>query len=367
MHGGIGDYSARLSAAMSGQGWESFVLTSRRASGAGEPVLAWVDEWDMTIFQTVRDALGRTGADIIHIQYQTGAFQMRPSISLLPYHVRRSAHAVPIVTTFHDLRVPYLFPKAGRLRRWANRLLAFGSDVVIFTNERDVRQVSRARRLAGRVRQIPLGSNLPDVPSVDRASVLVDLGIDPDAFVIGYFGFLTPDKGIEDLVDALERLPDPRPHLLIIGGEVGTTDVANIDYQRQVRQRLARSTTNVTVSGFIEARTAAEALAAVDLIVLPFRGGASLRSGTLIAALRSGTPVISTDPTDDGSLRPLTPGETTWPVPSGDHAALARAVDLLRREPSLRSRLSAAACRVASAFDWSVIARRHAQIYESLI
>jgi polysaccharide biosynthesis protein PslF len=368
MRGGIADYTALLADALAGQGWESCALTSRRAAAAEDArVLARVDRWDTSIFKQVRDALDRAGANVVHIQYQTGAFEMRPSINLLPYQIGRGSRRVPLVTTFHDLRAPYLFPRAGRLRRWANRLLAFGSDAAVFTNERDFRQVRRFSRMARRIHHIPIGSNLPEITDVDRSAVLNQLGLDAETFTVGFFGFLTPDKGVEDLIEAIEESPETRPQLAVIGGEIGSTDSVNAEYQRRIRARLHTMETGVALTGYISPRAAAEVLAAVDLIVLPFRQGASLRSGSLIAALRSGTPVISTDPRPEDSLRPLTPGESIWLVPAGEPEVLRESIDMMRREPSLRRRLARQAVRVSEAFDWSTIAERHARLYEDLL
>ena len=44
---------------------------------------------------------------------------------------------VPVVVTFHDLRVPYLFPKAGRLRPAAVTHLARAAAGVIATDPAD--------------------------------------------------------------------------------------------------------------------------------------------------------------------------------------------------------------------------------------
>jgi hypothetical protein len=65
--------------------------------------------------------------------------------------------------TFHDLRVPYLFPKAGPLRRWIVYHLARSAEGVIATNDEDFHRLlteARPRRLA----LIPIGSNIPCAP-----------------------------------------------------------------------------------------------------------------------------------------------------------------------------------------------------------
>ena len=53
---------------------------------------------------------------------------------------------VPIVSTFHDLLVPYLFPKAGPLRWKVVEYLARRSDAVIVTNEEDRARLSVVQR-----------------------------------------------------------------------------------------------------------------------------------------------------------------------------------------------------------------------------
>src|SRR5207249_160970 len=139
--GGVGDYTCRLGVALQGKGVCVRVLTRGQGSGVrGQgkskiqnpkskiPLLAP----RITISATLR-ALRGTRSQIAHIQYQTGAYEMRPTVNLLPLILRRRWGG-PTVVTFHDLRVPYLFPKAGPVREWANRLLARTADVAIATN-----------------------------------------------------------------------------------------------------------------------------------------------------------------------------------------------------------------------------------------
>jgi polysaccharide biosynthesis protein PslF len=364
MHGGIADYTDQLARSLQKFGWESLIMTSEHASGDDDRIVATVKRWDGSIVQTVRDTIRETSPDVIHIQYQTGAFQMRPSINLLPMRLGLRKRPVPVVTTYHDLLRPYLFPKAGQIRRWANRALGYGSDAIILTNERDFRQVRSYRLFRDRAWQIPLSSNIPRAENVDRAAVLTRYGLDPSGFVIGFFGFLTADKGIDDLLDAMERPDMSGIELLVISGELATTDTTNRRYFERVRKRLDESSVPVTVTGYVPPTEVGEALAAVDLIALPLRGGASLRSGTLLAALQSGTPVITTDPRPGDSLSPFAPGESIWLVPVSETDFLHEAIHLLWTEPSLRQRLSSSALEASKQFSWPKIAERHVDVYQ---
>ena len=76
-----------------------------------------MDRWDWRILFTLPRVAIRQAWDVVHIHYQPGAFGLHGAICLLPRFIRRYPTPPAIVTTFHDLQVPYLFPKAGGLRR----------------------------------------------------------------------------------------------------------------------------------------------------------------------------------------------------------------------------------------------------------
>ena len=60
----------------------------------------------------------------MHIQYQSAAYGLHPAVNYLPWRLRALQHRPAIGATFHDLRFPYIFPKAGPLRWQA--VLALG-------------------------------------------------------------------------------------------------------------------------------------------------------------------------------------------------------------------------------------------------
>jgi glycosyltransferase involved in cell wall biosynthesis len=366
MRGGIGDYTEQLVDALAETGWDARVLVDKSAGGNPDPrVLARIPRWDWSLTRRVQQTLRGIEADVIHIQYQTGAFGMHPAVNLLPRRLERR-YRRPIVTTFHDLLPPYLFPKAGRLRSQATRLLALGSDAVIVTNVEDRAALGRLARLAGRVEIIPIGSNLPPADPELVAAARAHLELGPDELAIGFFGFLTAEKGLDLLLEALQRLGDPRLRLVIVGGGLAETDLANATYFSRLQAALAQPSVPVTRTGHLPAAEASAVLSATDLIVLPFRSGASLRRGTLIAALLSGVPVLTTDPGVENVLEPFVGGESLWLVPSSDVDALAAGIATLLANPALRRALAVKARAEAEPFEWRSIAGRHVEIYERL-
>ena len=164
MQGGVGAYTAALGHALVDLGVEVSVFTDRRAtilpdSSAYPQTYPQVDRWGWGNLGKIAALARSVGVDWIHVQYQTAAFGMHPAINFGPLFWRRQG--LGVAWSYHDLLVPYLFPKAGeRLRRWVTERPAFTADATIVTNEQDESQ------LAGRVANltmIPIGSNIPGV------------------------------------------------------------------------------------------------------------------------------------------------------------------------------------------------------------
>ncbi|HLZ07809.1 MAG TPA: glycosyltransferase, partial [Chloroflexota bacterium] len=320
--------------------------------------------------------------DVIHVQYQTGAFRMRLGVNLLPWINKLRGGQPPVVVTFHDLNEPYVFPKIGRARHLATMLLAAGSDAVVLTNPEDYRRVvgratnGRARRAWGRTRvvAIPIGSNIPPIgTNYDRHRFRERIGMRADEIVIGFFGFLVPGKGLQQLVDSFETLVERGRAIRLLMVGAGGGDTANSDrpYEVSLRQRLERPQLRdrVTWTGFLQSADVAAYLSAADICCLPFRNGVSLRHGTLVAAIEQGLPIISTSgpgAVPHASFPNLIPDHNVVLVPPGDSSALADAIERLSDDPKLRAKLSSSALALAAGFSWETIAVSSHRLYEDL-
>ena len=161
--GGVGDHTARLAVELARAGHELEVVTSEapsRPNLAGVEVLRVVRRWDSRIWWQLPRLAHHRQWDVLHIQYQPAAYGLRGAINFLPWLIFGQRPAV--VTTFHDLRFPYLFPKAGPLRTAAVAALARGSDAAIAVADEDLPQLLRWRsgRPEDATRHVPLGDQL---------------------------------------------------------------------------------------------------------------------------------------------------------------------------------------------------------------
>jgi glycosyltransferase involved in cell wall biosynthesis len=385
MHGGVGAFTHHLARHLHALGHEIHVITDRAARpqppAAGpfswrqlsEPLevpYGWVQprarRWGWGDVSLVADLALRYELDVLNIQYQAAAYSMRSAaINIAPVRLRGIA---TVVTTFHDLRVPYLFPRAGGLRQAAVRQLARSSHGVVVTNQPDYDQVRAWDIDPERVRQIPIGSNIPAhvVSEETLAAMRRQLGLRPVDRLLAYFGFLHESKGVDLLLHALARLPE-NVHVVFVGGRTGDSDRANntafvMELDALVdRLGLER---RVHWTGFVDDAEVSGFLQAGDVVALPYRDGVSLRRGTLMAALTHGRPVLSTLP--QGPVPELKHGENIWLVPPGDVDALVAALEILLQDPSLRDRLAAGAAAAASLFSWEHIAAATADFFDAL-
>lgn len=378
MEGGVGAFTEQLARALAALGHEIHIITSRKArpsdtartlSAAHQPVdLGYASlhpragRWRWPDLSVVADVALRHDLEVVNLQYQAAAYNMRsPAITYLPWRLKGF---VPTVVTFHDLRVPYLFPKAGRLREYVVRALARRAAGCIATNAVDFQTLQGW--VENPLRQIPIGSNIDvyEPNHVEIEEVRQGLGLSRDTVLLGYFGFLNESKGADTLIAALAEL-DERYHVVFVGGQTGSSDPDNNEaYLRSLRERIENLGLDQRVhwTGFLSPQRVSAHLVASDMMVMPYRDGVSLRRGTLMAVLAHGRPLVTTIPADnDPAFRD---SENMLLVPPDNSAALAAAVARLADDSLLRSRLGKGAHELAQLFGWERIAQETASFLE---
>ncbi|MBN1976943.1 MAG: glycosyltransferase family 4 protein [Anaerolineae bacterium] len=377
--GGVGDFTREIGKALAALGHDVHVITGKsqivRLSAHDEvanlksqiAVHREVSNWDWGCWKQIRQIAQRERLDVLNVQFQTAAYGMHPAINLVPK--RRSRP--PVAATFHDLKEPYLFPKAGALRWWVIKTLAQRAEGVIVTNIEDEIKISGLQSPISNLVRIPIGSNItPRLPGAyDRALWRKRWKLGPDDLLLGYFGFLNERKGGEDLIETLAALAARGlpAHLLFIGGRVGSSDPANLVYAKQVERLVAERGLEhrVHYTDFVPAEEVSASLEAVDACVLPYRDGVSLRHGSLHACLAHGKPIVTTRPAVE--TPEVRDGENVLLAPAEDIAALADGVARLAADAELRTRLEKGALTLAAEFTWDHIASRTAEFLAELI
>lgn len=370
MPGGVGAYTHELAKALRCLGAQVTVLTAQAAADSsvamkcgGVRVLPVVQRWGWNTWSLAANLAAEARCDWLHVQYQTAAFGMHPAINLAPAAWQRKG--LRVAWTYHDLLLPYLFPKAGkRLRTWITLRPAQVADLVTVTNEGDRLQLAEHGIEAAR---IPIGSNITArrLSPQERDEWRQQAGYAGGEFVLAYFGFLNRSKGGLTLIRAIHRLVQVRPdmQLLMIGEQVGASDRTNDAYWQEVQALIAQLglERRVRWTGNLPDAEVAAALNACDVLLMPYTDGASLRRGTLMAGLANGCAIITTTP--QAPLPELQGGRDLLYVPPEDEAALAAAVLRLAGDDALRASLGEGARQANTQFGWDAIARAHLTQY----
>jgi glycosyltransferase involved in cell wall biosynthesis len=202
-------------------------------------------------------------------------------------------------------------------------------------------------------RRAILAAGLPPARMWAGTSPVADLDAEPLAGLpqprIVFAGRLHPEKGADVLVDALARVPDAPPALMLGAGAMRAeleTQIARLGLEDRVRLLGWQHRPGTWIAG-------------ATMLVVPSRDEAWSQTAVLGMAL--GVPVIGTDV--DGFPETLADGRGLI-VPSEDPAALATAIDDLlngRRRTDL-----AGARAYARQFSVEAVTARYASAYRGL-
>jgi glycosyltransferase involved in cell wall biosynthesis len=190
----------------------------------------------------------------------------------------------------------------------------------------------------------------------DEPADLTELGIPRDAFVVGCVANYRPRKGIEVLVEAMERLPEDIPAHLLLIGRMDAPGLTRRIEQSPARDRIHRV-------GFRD--DAPSLSAACNVFCLPSIRREGL-SRAIIEAMAYRVPPIVTD--SGGSPELVVNGESGFVVPVEDSAAIADAIERLYRDPALRLRLgNAARERIGTSFRNEDTVQKTIALYRTLV
>ena len=171
-------------------------------------------------------------------------------------------------------------------------------------------------------------------PTADRAALRKDLGLPQDAVILGCFGRIRAQKGVDLLIEAACALLPARPHLRVIFTGRVTEDNRTFHAAQMARLTAAGIADRVQFLGEIPWEDVVRHYQALDLFVAPARWeGFGL---TPLEAMACGVPVVASRV---GAFESLLTAETGSLVPPDDAAALTDALATWVDDPA---RLAAA-------------------------
>ena len=274
-----------------------------------------------------------------------------PSFASAVGPLRRRGTRVVLVC---DNLVPHEHrPFDAQLTRWMLR----NSDGYLVMSDSVERDLDVLKPGAPRRRVLhPLYAQF-DQGRTTREAARVALGLDADAEVVLFFGFIRRYKGLDTLLEAWPRVRDRRPATLVVAGEP-YEDAEEI--RRLARQ--AGGPPSVRLLDRYIADEEVEALfKAADVVVLPYRS--ATQSGVTHVAYALGVPVITTRV--GGLAETVIPGRTGMVVPPEDPQALAGAI-VEYFERGLAGAMREGVAELRRAHSWDVLANQTVALVDEL-
>jgi len=316
-----------------------------------------VEEQDLSSYQRAADFLNISNADIVCVQHEFGIFG-GPAGSHVLALVRDLR--MPVVTTLHTLLRE---PKADQ-RRVMQELIARSTRLVVMAEHgrQMLQQVYQAP--PAKIDLIPHG--IPDIPFVDPNYFKDQFGVE-GRVVLLTFGLLSPNKGIEHVLNALPHIlaefPDvvyivlgaTHPNELRGQGEAYRVSLEILAKKNKVEKNV------IFYNRFVELENLKEFIGAADLYITPYLNEAQITSGTLAYTFGAGKAVVSTPYWHAAELLAEERGVL---VPFGDAQAIAREVIGLLRDETRRHAMRKNAYKLGREMVWSNVARLYMRSFE---
>jgi glycosyltransferase involved in cell wall biosynthesis len=314
-----------------------------------------IDESDIASYRRAADFLNVNTIDAVCVQHEYGIFGGKSGSHVLT--LLRELR-MPIVTTLHTI----IDEPSAAQRRTMDELTTLSERVVVMSEYgvaamRDIHRVP-----ASKIDLIPHGIRI--APRTRRSKDR--LGVQGKRVILT-FGLLSPDKGIEYVIDALPSILASHPETVYV--VLGATHPRVKEQQGETyrlslesrAQRLGVDSNLIFHDRFVSPAELDEFLSAADIYITPYVNPAQSTSGTLAYALGSGKAVVSTPYRYAAEL--LADGRGVL-VPSRDAPAIASAVSDLFSNDAKRSAMQSKAADYGRNMEWPAVARSYVECFE---
>jgi glycosyltransferase involved in cell wall biosynthesis len=245
---------------------------------------------DVESYEEAARFLNFNNIDMVCLQHEYGIFGGPAGSHIL--HLLRGLK-MPVVTTLHTVLRE---PNPDQLAVMEE--IAELSDRLIVMSQLSSQFLQEIFKVAGsKIDMVPHG--VPDLPFLDPNYYKDRFGVEGKAVLLT-FGLLSPNKGIENVIQAMPEILSKHknvvyivagathPHILRREGDGYRTGLQALAKEIGVESQV------IFHNRFVSPEEMAEFIGAADIYITPYRHEAQVVSGTLAYALGAGKAIIST-------------------------------------------------------------------------
>ena len=315
-----------------------------------------INQNKLSDYNIASEFLNINQTDIVSVQHEYGIFGGRAGSHILKL---LGELRMPVVTTLHTVLkdpAPEYFKVMCTLAELSDKLIVMSRRAVDFLQE--IYGVPQKKIVF-------IHHGIPDTPFMDPNYYKDQFGVEGRKVLLT-FGLLSPNKGIETLLQALPQVirhhPDvtciilgaTHPHILQAHGEE-----YRISLQQLVRRLNLRDHV-IFQNRFVELNELCEFLGSADIYITPYLDEAQITSGTLAYAMGTGKAVISTPYWYATEMLANGRGRI---VPFKNPEAMAQEIVGLLDNDTLRHTIRKKAYTFSRGAIWKEVARKYIEVF----
>jgi glycosyltransferase involved in cell wall biosynthesis len=316
-----------------------------------------LSEGNLSSYRQAADFLNFSNIDLVCLQHEFGIFGGAAGSHVL--ELLRRLH-MPIVTTLHTvLREP------NPDQRAVMNEIASLSDRMIVMSQNSAEILQEVFHVPShKIDLIPHG--VPDVPFIDPNFYKDCFGTEGRIAMLT-FGLLSPNKGIENVIQALPHILLQHSNVVYMVAGVTHPHIRRREgdqyrlYLQNMAQDLGVAANVIFHNKFVNPQELIELIGAADIYITPYKHKEQVVSGTLARALSAGKAIISTPYLH--AIELLADGRGLL-VPFDDPKAIAdQTLELLQNETE-RHAMRKRAYLYARSMVWNQVAQEYMGSFE---
>jgi glycosyltransferase involved in cell wall biosynthesis len=361
---GIATFSASLSQALGkimGRDSTCFLALNHNESHRYPPeVIFQIERENLEDYHRAAEMINSSAVDLVVLQHEFGLFGGAGGdyiVELLGY-LRK-----PVVTIFHTVLekpVPELNKAFLEVAAFSQALVVMnGLAIEIMTNTYDLP--------SSKIHLIPHG--VPDTFYIEPSYYKSRMGF-LENFVILTFGFLSSNKGIETVLEALPGVVLKHPEVLYLVLGVTHPEVKKHEgesyrqYLQDLVDNLGISRNVKFVNQFVDDSVLDSYLGAADLVICPYHSEEQITSGVLSNSMGKGKAIISTPYLH---AKEVLAGGRGILVNFKDSQMMSERILQMVENPQERFLLASRAYMLGQQMGWSRVAKQYAALFEKVV
>jgi glycosyltransferase involved in cell wall biosynthesis len=320
-----------------------------------------IKDCDISTYLQAAHKLNSSKIDVVNIQHEFGLYKGDYGEYIISF---LETLQKPVVTTFHTV----LPDPSDAMKSVVKSIYDLSDKVVVSANIGVDILKSTFKLPLTKLTIIPHG--VPDVPFIDTERPKKHIGLS-GKFIIGSYGLLNPDKGIEYVLEALPQIIDNNPDkdimYMIVGALHPALEKTVSDGYRQLLRDIVNElglTRNVKfVERYLSNRDMILHFLATDICAITNMNYKQISSGVLSQAIGCGKPIVATRFMH--AEESLADGKGLL-VDFGDVDSLANQLSFLVNNASIRKNMALNTYRYGRTITWREVAKMYISVFSKV-